>query len=388
MKSPDQVAGDIRRRLERTWAAALADPAVGTWPHRFPVGAISAEDLAGPFAELAEQIQSWYRWVREQHVAGVDIKLHTATRRVEGTTQTVPTHVSVPTIEAAAGVASGHWPQRLAAQRDRCEQIRAQFPALSAESVARTLRDTSGYSVVDFQLVCEAATWFQSHSAAGLTPRQVPIPGLHAKWLNTSQHLVQRLAGVDSLNLLVSHPPRVHLTYLDPDHLAGGGRRYDVATVGDVMTPAYRPRLILISENKDTAVCFPPVAGGIAIEGGGDAGPTAISQIEWVRACPVVRYWGDIDAEGFEIVNAYRAAGLVLDTLLMDRVTYEQYLQFGSYTDRRGNPLCRRPRHPLPHLTATEADIYALLTDPASTGPPRLEQERIPLADAVAALVK
>ncbi|MET4426879.1 hypothetical protein [Mycolicibacterium sp. 624] len=59
------------------------------------MGAIAVEELAG-------QVRGWYRWVREQHDAGVDIELRVATRRAEGAIQTVPTHVSVPTNEAAA----------------------------------------------------------------------------------------------------------------------------------------------------------------------------------------------------------------------------------------------------------------------------------------------
>ncbi len=63
-----------------------------------------------------------------------------------------------------------------------------------------------------------AAQWFSEHSAAGLTPRQVPIPGLHAKWLNAHHSTVAELAGMPGLALLPRHPARVHFTYLDLDH--------------------------------------------------------------------------------------------------------------------------------------------------------------------------
>jgi hypothetical protein len=198
---------------------------------------------------------------------------------------------------------------------------------------------------------------------------------------------VQRLAGLETLGLLPPHPTRVHLTYLDPEHLAAGGRRFDVAVVGDSMVPAYRPRLVIISENKDTAIYFPPTAGAIAVEGGGDAGPPAISRIPWICECPAVCYWGDIDADGFEIVNAYRATGLTVDTLLMDLGTFQRYKHFGTYRDRKGKLLGVRQRRNLSLLTEAEAEMYEALTDPASTDPPRLEQERVPLADAAAAVL-
>jgi len=387
MKSPDQVTADIARYLERTWAAELSDPAGTHWPRRFPLGPISRPELAGPFDNVAKQVQLWYQWVRQHRDAELDIELRTTTRRVAGTNQTIPSHLTVQTIDAAARIAADGWPVRVTVQRQRCHALEHRFPYLSSEERARTLRDSATYTAVDFQLLCDTAAWFQTNSAAGLTPRQVPIPGMQAKWLNTSQHLVQRLAGINALGLLPAHPARVHLTYLDPDYRAAGGRLYDVAAVGDSMLPAYTPRLIIISENKDTAIGFPATEGAIAVEGDGKAGPAAISQLIWVRECPTLRYWGDVDAEGFEIVNGYRAAGLTLDTLLMDRDTYERYKRFGTHQDRRGNRLLIRDRRNLPFLTEAERRLYEALTNPASTDPPRLEQERIPFADAVTALV-
>jgi hypothetical protein len=49
----------------------------------------------------------------------------------------------------------------------------------------RVVRDIDGYTEVDVDLLYATAEWFRQNSAAGLIPRQVPILGLHAKWLNT-----------------------------------------------------------------------------------------------------------------------------------------------------------------------------------------------------------
>jgi hypothetical protein len=386
MKTPDQVTKDISRYLERTWAATLTNPASAHWPHRFPLGPISQSELAGPFENIAGQVQRWSQWLRQPHASKAEVELHTASRRITGTSQTIPTHLTVHSIGAAAHIAADGWPAQIVLQQARSEALARRFAQLSPEEKTRTLREVSAYSPADFELLCDAARWFQTNSATGLTPRQVPILGLHAKWLNTSQHLIKRLAGVETLGLVPAHPVRVHITYLDPAYRAAGGRLHDVAAVGDTMLPAYTPSLIIISENKDTAVGFPMTADAIAIEGDGYAGPPAISQLNWVRDCSELRYWGDIDAEGFEIVNSYRAAGLPITTLLMDRGTYEKYKTFGSYYDHRGNRLAVRDRRDLPFLTEAEGQTYRAVTDPSSTEPPRLEQERIPLIDAVAAL--
>ncbi|KUI02635.1 Wadjet anti-phage system protein JetD domain-containing protein [Mycobacterium sp. IS-3022] len=387
MKSPDLIKADIARHLHRTFPTAVAEAAETGWPHRFPLGSISKTNLESSFGPVAEQVQQWYRWVRECRDAGLALQLQTSRRRVWGTAQTIPTHLTVESIDAGAHIAGDGWPARLARQRGRRDTIARRFPALAVEELARTLRNTDDYNDVDFRLLCDTAAWFQTNSAVGLTPRQVPIPGVHAKWLNTSQHLVERLAGIDSLGLAPAHPPRVHLTYLDPGYRASGGRRHDVAAVGDAMRPAYPPNVIVISENKDTAVGFPLTDDGIAIEGEGKAGPRAISQLDWVRDCRRLYYWGDIDADGFEILNNYRVAGLHIASILMDCETYCRYKHFGTYHDRKGRTIPVPERRHLPMLTDGERRMYNIITSRDLTDPPRLEQERIPLADAAAAVL-
>ncbi|MGH3793480.1 MAG: Wadjet anti-phage system protein JetD domain-containing protein [Pseudonocardiaceae bacterium] len=70
------------------------------------------------------------------------------------------------------------------------------------------------------------------------------------------------------------------------------------------MTPPYKPAVILISENKDTAIHFPPLPCGIFVEGAGFGGDTAAA-IDWVGTCSTLLYWGDLDAAGPEILNDY-----------------------------------------------------------------------------------
>ncbi|MHB1431884.1 MAG: DUF3322 domain-containing protein [Streptosporangiaceae bacterium] len=55
-------------------------------------------------------------------------------------------------------------------------------------------------------------------------PRQVPVEGLHTKWMNTRHALIRDLAGVVGLNLAPPHPARLHFTYLDPEHRRAGHR--------------------------------------------------------------------------------------------------------------------------------------------------------------------
>jgi len=291
----------------------------------------------------------------------------------------------VDDIDAAARLCGSAWTARLARGRARLATLRThQF----AGDLVRIVRDVDGYSDLDFDLLCSTADWFRDHgeTARGLTPRQVPVPGLQAKWLNTRHATIATLAGLPDLGLMPPHPARIHFTYLDPDHRAGGGRWHDSASVGDAMSPVYAPRVVIITENKDTAVGFPPLPGGISVEGAGTGGSTPAA-VGWLRACPTIIYWGDMDADGLGILNGYRAAGLDVRSILMDVPTYDAYAEFGTNLDVKGNPIKVADRRTLTHLIEPERELYDRLTDLARTGYRRVEQERVPLAVAVAAVL-
>jgi hypothetical protein len=151
------------------------------------------------------------------------------------------------------------------------------------------------------------------------------------------------------------------------------------------MLPAYQPQVVVISENKDTAIHFPELDAGISVEGVGRGG-AAIAALPWLTAAPHVFYWGDMDADGLEILNEFRAAGVPATSLFMDVTAYTAWERYGTNVDVRGRRLEARHPRPVPHLTDDEAALYRCLTDEAWTRHRRVEQERIPLEMAVAAV--
>lgn len=378
MKTPDQVLVDVRRRVTTHWSQDLTSTTTTTWPHSFPLGAASKVDLTANFGSFHREAVHWRDWAGDK-----GLPLTFASRHVSGTVQAIPTHVTVTDLDTAVSLLGAEWALRIPRGRVRAAALAARFPHVI--DPGKVLRAVDGYTDTDFDLLCLAADWFRTHTASGLTPRQVPIEGLHAKWLNTRKPQLQVLAGVGDLGLLPRHPQRVHFTYLDPDHLAAGGRKHDSATVGDTMEPAYPPQVVVITENKDTAVHFPRLAGAITVEGDG-CGAEAASSFAWITTCPHLIYWGDLDADGFEIVDQYRRAGLPASTILMDLETFGTYERFGSITDAHGVKLTMSARRDLPTLTAPERALYEHLTDPRWARVLRVEQERIPLTVALAAV--
>jgi hypothetical protein len=197
---------------------------------------------------------------------------------------------------------------------------------------------------------------------------------------------VQALTSLTELGILPGHPPRIHFTYLDPAYRATGARIHDSATVGDQFAPAYLPQLVVISENKDTAIHFPELEEAISVEGVGKGGKT-LAAFPWIREAPVVVYWGDIDSDGYEILNGYRVDfDRDIDSILMDQATYDAYSAFGTSYDQHGRALSAGEPMVLLRLTEDERTMYERVTDPRHTGHRRLEQERIPLAVALDAV--
>lgn len=386
MKTPQTVTEEVRRRLQRTWAQTLVaeiSPSPGghgsAWPHQFTTGARASGAIARDFASTIENVAAWRDWAT---LNGLQIREQE--RRIDRVGHSIPSHVLVPDIDAAAAVAGTEWQDRIERGRQRIVEIVQRFPQV--EDPARVLAAADKISDVDFGLLLRAGAWFATNTAEGLTPRQVPLEGFHAKWLNTSQGLVATLAGRDDLQLVRNHPPRIHFTYLDPDHLRTGARRHDSATVGDTSEPAYRPRVVVISENKDTAINFPELAGGISVEGVGRGGST-VAAFDWIRDAEAVIYWGDMDADGLEILDGFRAAGIPACSIFMDRAAYQRWEAYGTNTDARGTPLAARPRQATSHLTAAERALYEDLTASEWPRVRRIEQERIPLSTARAAVL-
>jgi hypothetical protein len=431
VKTPIEVTREVERRLTRTWAATLtasrhtthlasrtavghdqprpwADGVTGPpalpeqdclgptdrasgpgrppegWRPLFPLGQPDGAELDRNWAAYHALVALWRDWLVAHAPLGV--RLLWRDRRVKGTSQQLPSSVVVPDVTAAAHLSGPAWVAKLDRGRRHADLLAASYPHL--RQPARVLVEMAKMSDLDIELLQRAAAYFAQHPPIGtptMTPRQVPVEGLHAKWLNTRQHLVRDLAGLDpagGLGLLPDHPARIHFTYLDPAHLASGGRRHDSATVGDRDALAYRPDVVIISENKDTAIHFPDLPGGIAVEGDGAGGGTAAA-FRWVTGAPRIFYWGDMDAAGLEILDGFRAAGVPAESLLMDPAAYETWEQYGTGHDKAGKPLESRPARTLPHLTNDEAQLYARLTSPAWTRHRRIEQERIPLHVAV-----
>lgn len=334
-----------------------------------------------------DALQWAFAWRHLEPTLPDGVALCWETRLLGSARQGLPTRLLLSSIDVAATWVGDGYPERLTIARERWATLTAGFPTTATEGTLRAVLD---WSQVDLDLLVSTAHWLSVNPVADhtWTPRQVPVPGLHAKWLDATgrRTLLARLVDISEMQLR-PRPLQAHITYLDPGHAGAGGRRWDVITAGDGAHLPYRPTTVVIVENRDTAFYFPPeIHGGIAVLGDGDAVVNLITTVEPLLAAASTFYWGDIDADGLRIVSRLRSRGQRLTTILMDLPTYDSFEPYGTPLDQHGKVIAPGDSTLPSHLTKAESALYQRLTDPNWAGHRRVEQERIPLAFAVAAV--
>lgn len=219
MRQIADIERRIRQHVEQRWAddvAAELTRGPTWWPRRYALGRPDAASLEDAYGDIIDLVDQWRTWASGHGAAVVDSNI-----RVDGVTYPVLSHILVPSLDVAAGVAGEEWMARVARGREYAAAIDAHFPH-RRDVLARTVAATTDWAPVDLELLTQAAAWFEEHPASGLSTREVPLAGFHTKWLETRMQVVARLAGLSDLGLLPRHPSRIHFTYIDPVHLAAG----------------------------------------------------------------------------------------------------------------------------------------------------------------------
>jgi hypothetical protein len=394
--TPADAVESLRRKVHQKWAAAVcADLGVGD-PVTFSVPLRPGVSTGSAVARIGHA--AWHEWhmrwreFAEGHPADVVIVRKPVS--VQGVTDDYPVTL-VADLDAAVALVCGTEPPTVDVARARA--LVSSLRSTGAVLTPATVRAAYQLGAADTEVLLSAVTWLRRHPDAGAwTARQLPVPGMHTKWLDTHGALLRDVAGRDVRDEVRSRPAVLHLTYVDPDHAASGRRRHDAWTTGDTHDIAYRPRIVLVVENRDSRLWFPPVRDTIVVEGGGKAAANLLANVPWIRAADHVVYWGDIDADGYAILDRFRAAlaepapddapPKPVPSILMDATDLHRYARHGVNHDKAGRPIKPSPAI-LPHLTEAEATAYDTIATSGPTPFRRIEQEAIPLAHAATRLL-
>lgn len=320
--------------------------------------------LADPRA-ASEWAESW------RTVRGEDVRVHWAHKSWPSVgKQELPERLTLYTADAIARFAGRDVHHDWVRIRDRAAALRERFG--DDEVIIAAIQRRGGaidrLTDVDFALLLDVLVWLRRHPASGYRLRQVPIPGMHTKWLGAHRALIESLyaaiTGEQDLGL-VPAPETVRIRILDPEARPGG--LVDVsAPLAELAALPLEPRVVIVCENLESVLALPDWPGAVAVHGGGYAVP--IYRLPWALAARVL-YWGDLDADGFAILHRLRANGVDAASVLMDERTLLTYRELWV-PDPNGVTVRAL-------LTLTEGE-QAALDRIASEGGVRLEQERLP----------
>lgn len=298
--------------------------------------------------------------------------------------QEVPERLVIVGADALAAFA-GHGPRReWAVMSARAAIVRDRFTggvddevtsALAA--VVRTHAATlAGYSDAEFGELLDVLAWLLAHPLSGRRVRELPIRGIHTKWLErhrrVTEDVYRALTGRSGLGLAESQS-LIRVRFLDPGIRPSG--------LTDVAMPLWQlaaldvePSTVYVFENLETVLAMPELEGAVVVHGGGYA-VGRLASVPWIREGRVV-YWGDLDSDGFRILNDLRIGCPDAVSLLMDPSAVERYRDLAV-------PESRAASGSFELLTAQEEAARVLLRE---LGGLRIEQERTPWEDALRAL--
>lgn len=230
--------------------------------------------------------------------------------------------------------------------------------------------------------------YFVANPCPGIFIREIPVP-VHTKFIEQHKAVLYTLlnevlpanaiqhqySGVSQFELrfgLKVVPPRIRIRLLDASFagICNNGITDLEAPVEELATIQWPLKKVIVLENKknfDNAEVFlslPNMEATAVIFGSGKA-VGLLSKLKWLERIPVM-YWGDMDAEGFEMLHHLRGLFPQTISFCMDAKTYHAFQEFvveGSGAKQRV----------LPNLTAAESEIYHVVCQHNI----RLEQERI-----------
>jgi hypothetical protein len=337
--------------------------------------------LKGPgSAELTEHFEAVRDWAAQLAIMPqIRIVWRELRHRVQGQ-QRLPEQVWIDTLEGALTL--------LAKGRDaeRFRKIIALTPPALLPWLAR--RPLQALELADsWQKLLEIVAWLCAHPRPGIYLRQVDIPGVHSKFIESHravlaelfdlvlepQAIAENSTGVSQFQArygFLQKPLTIRFRVLDEKiRLLPGVVLPDISLDADSFAKLdMQCSSVYITENEINFLAFPKLPNAIVIFGKG-YGWSALAKAQWLSACRI-HYWGDIDTHGFAILDQLRAHFGHVISFLMDRETLDAHeLHWGTEPDQ--------VRHDLTRLNVKEQALYDALRDNRIRKNLRLEQERV-----------
>lgn len=269
-----------------------------------------------------------------------------------GATQ-IPTHLRLTNADEVA---------TLVGKKKELDHILS-VKAILGEVPEPALRSTFGhwrhYNEAEAHLVTTVVRWLSTHDASTYYIRELPIRGVHTKWIENHKAILTAALGE-----LQFHTPEQLCEFRTPEF--HGALPLEKVTCPEMCAT------ILIVENRTSFLALPDIDSLMVVNGSG-FGARRLGGATWLEDKHIL-YWGDMDVHGFHILDSFRVHCPHTESILMDMPTARAYVDLGVED--------KNATFPYTHLTKTERNAIDFLKENNL----RIEQERIMLSDAVTAL--
>ena len=374
--TPDDLEAQLLRRWERGDLPRMLVTAESGFPLLLSLKSPVSSDLV-------ERFDTVRTWAAELAAARhLRIEWRQVSHRVQGR-QRIPAQAWVDTMDDAVA---------LIGKRDDAERL-ARIVALTASSMPELVPWLARHALRAVALAEQWARliavvqWMRDHPRPRIYLRQVDVPGVHSKFIETHRGVLSELfdlvlpprsiesgeVGIGQFSArygFLHKEARIRFRVLDAeiDVLPGidcPDITLNARSFADLAPAATN---VFITENETNFLAFPRMRGAIVIFGAG-YGWDGLAAAGWLDRC-AIRYWGDIDTHGFAILDQLRSRFAHVSSFLMDRDTLM------AHEAHWGEERERVP-HDLQRLTEPERALFDALRDNAIRPNLRLEQERV-----------
>jgi hypothetical protein len=233
----------------------------------------------------------------------------------------------------------------------------------------------------ELESILKVCKYFKQNPKPNLYIRELPIK-VHTKFLERNKSVIKELLDIiisEHINVdeklfekrfnLKYAEPQIRFKLLDEDIC-----RKVFSGIDDLAIPVSQFEIlnlpiekVIVLENKTTfytALTLPKMNKTIALFGSG-FGVYNLKNVNWFKNKELL-YWGDIDAQGFEILSQFRGYFPLTKSVMMDKQTFDKFFE-----NDNGTPTNISTKL---NLTNEEQQLYATLKKYNW----RLEQEKIP----------
>ena len=371
---------ELRAQVQKLWDRGELLAGLVTNESLFPKRLVLKGPTSGEMADRFEEVRTWISELRAMpHCRFV---VREFKHRVFGA-NVVPHEAWIDTIEdALAVIGKQRDVVRFTALADVTRRRQPQLLRWLAKRPIRALELSNEWS-----MLLEIVAWLQTHPRPGVYLRQVDIPDVHSKFIETHRGILTELLDVVLPPAVIDptasgtsqfakrygfcdKPVRIRFRVLDPKHSLLSGALVQDVTLDAESFARLDPNIarVFITENEINFLAFPQVKDSLVIFGAG-YGFEMLSKVEWLSRCHIY-YWGDIDTHGFAILDQLRSQFGNVESFLMDRNTLLAFETLWGEEEKQ-------TQRDLPRLHPEERALYDDLRDNRIRKNLRLEQERI-----------